>query len=360
MTLYAMLDLMIRGGALSLLLLWSWVLVRDHRRVLAARVAVAMNLAIVAHIVATIPGPVSAPFGVTRIALLFELGAVCVPALFWIWARTWFNDAARIGGRGWLAIAVSVALVAVVIATFASKAPLFYAAAATLRVLMFVFAALGLWEAWRGRDGDLIEERRAMRLRLVGAVGAFVILTNVVEVLVFNDLAPAYWRSLIELGILLLAFGFCAAMFAIVQPTLFARAAVADAPARPARPEEAALVARLGEFMGRERPYRDETLTIAALAAQLGEQEYRLRRTINGALGHRNFAQFLNAYRLAEVREALSDPGQRAVPILTIALDAGFGSLGPFNRAFREAEGMTPSAYRAARPGEGLVDSGNG
>ena len=40
----------------------------------------------------------------------------------------------------------------------------------------------------------------------------------------------------------------------------------------------------------------------------------------------------------------------------TIALDAGFGSLGPFNRAFREAEGMTPSEYRA----RAMADSGTG
>ena len=72
---------------------------------------------------------------------------------------------------------------------------------------------------------------------------------------------------------------------------------------------------------------------------------------INRQLGHRNFAQYLNSWRLAEVKAALADPAQRAVPILTIALDAGFGSLGPFNRAFRDAEGCTPSAYRAASIG---------
>ena len=88
-------------------------------------------------------------------------------------------------------------------------------------------------------------------------------------------------------------------------------------------------------------------MTIAKLAAQLGEPEYRLRRLINGQLGHRNFAAFLNGYRLDEVRAALSDPDQRQVPILTIALDAGFGSLGPFNRAFREVAGMTPTEYRS-------------
>ncbi len=76
-----------------------------------------------------------------------------------------------------------------------------------------------------------------------------------------------------------------------------------------------------------------------------------MRRTINEQLGHRNFTSFLNGYRLAEVKSALADPAQKEVPIITIALDAGFGSLGPFNRAFREAEGMTPSTYRALKAG---------
>jgi AraC-like DNA-binding protein len=76
---------------------------------------------------------------------------------------------------------------------------------------------------------------------------------------------------------------------------------------------------------------------------------------INGQLGYRNFAAFLNGYRLDEVKAALNDPTQRGVPILTIALDAGFGSLGPFNRAFREAEAMTPSEFRSQ-----MADSGIG
>jgi AraC-like DNA-binding protein len=116
-------------------------------------------------------------------------------------------------------------------------------------------------------------------------------------------------------------------------------------------PTDDPLAARLLTHMETMRPYRDESLTVAGLAAQLGEPEYRLRRIVNGALGHRNFAAFLNGYRLAEVKAALADPDQRDVPILTIALDAGFGSLGPFNRAFREAVGMTPSAWRAGRLG---------
>jgi AraC-like DNA-binding protein len=52
---------------------------------------------------------------------------------------------------------------------------------------------------------------------------------------------------------------------------------------------------------------------------------------------------------LVEAEAALADPSQAEVPILTIALDAGFGSIGPFNRAFKAHTGLTPTEYRRAR-----------
>ena len=43
---------------------------------------------------------------------------------------------------------------------------------------------------------------------------------------------------------------------------------------------------------------------------------------------------------------ALADPTQAEVPVITIAMDAGFQSLGPFNRAFKATTGVTPTEYR--------------
>jgi AraC-like DNA-binding protein len=54
----------------------------------------------------------------------------------------------------------------------------------------------------------------------------------------------------------------------------------------------------------------------------------------------------LNHYRVEEATSALIDPAQRDTPILTIALTAGYQSINPFNRAFRELRGMTPSDFR--------------
>ena len=84
----------------------------------------------------------------------------------------------------------------------------------------------------------------------------------------------------------------------------------------------------------------------AALFAPAHIPEYRLRRLINQRLGYRNFNVFLNNHRIEEAKAALADPAQTEVPVITIAMDAGFQSLGPFNRAFKAVTGVTPTEYR--------------
>jgi AraC-like DNA-binding protein len=99
-------------------------------------------------------------------------------------------------------------------------------------------------------------------------------------------------------------------------------------------------------LMADERVYRQENITIGALAGRLKIPEYRLRRLINQRLGYRNFNVFLNNHRIEEAKAALADPAQADVPVITIAMDAGFQSLGPFNRAFKAVTGVTPTEYR--------------
>lgn len=106
------------------------------------------------------------------------------------------------------------------------------------------------------------------------------------------------------------------------------------------------LLRRLDHLMTVERTYRQEGLAIGALAARLDVPEHRLRQAINEGLGYRNFNAFLNRYRIEDARLALSDVTQRDVPVLTIAMDAGFQSIGPFNRAFKAETGMTPTEFR--------------
>jgi AraC-like DNA-binding protein len=110
---------------------------------------------------------------------------------------------------------------------------------------------------------------------------------------------------------------------------------------------EDAEVAALERALRVERLYRDGELTIGSLAARLALPEYRLRRLIHERLQFRNFNALLHRYRIAEACEMLADRRNDALPILTIALTVGYNSINPFNRAFRDLKGMTPSEFRS-------------
>jgi AraC-like DNA-binding protein len=128
------------------------------------------------------------------------------------------------------------------------------------------------------------------------------------------------------------------------------------APAPPSElPPEAdpAELQRLLHLVHQHAFHRSEEPSLAALAALASLPEYRLRRLIHQGLGHRNFNAFINSFRLAEARAALADPARRGVPILSLALEAGFQSIGPFNRAFKAETGLTPSEYRQQGLGAG-------
>jgi AraC-like DNA-binding protein len=119
---------------------------------------------------------------------------------------------------------------------------------------------------------------------------------------------------------------------------------------------EQSVLDRLTQRFVAERLYARESLTIVELADLLGTQEHVLRRVINHGLGFRNFNDFLHTHRLKEAAGRLGDPQLSRIPVLTIALEVGYGSIGPFNRAFKERFGVTPTEYRRAS----RADSGIG
>jgi len=114
---------------------------------------------------------------------------------------------------------------------------------------------------------------------------------------------------------------------------------------RRAEAVDAAVVSALEEALN-AGIWRREGLTIAALGAEIGVPEHRLRAVINQRLGFRNFPTFINSYRIKAAQQVLADPRAARRTILEIAYDSGFASLGPFNKAFRDQTGDSPSEYR--------------
>lgn len=353
MTALLILDPMIRGGAIALFLLWIAILWRDHRASLSARVAIAMHLAIIAYLLSHAFHPSDRSF---LPYVIWDALSVMVPALFWLFVRLWFDDQQRIGWRSWLVIAGFGVLLLVQIALILAMGSFSLEIWVLVRIGMFGFAVAGMWIAWRGRANDLIEMRRRFRVGLVCAIGIFILLATFAEMFQGPNSQSDLWHLVMLTAIHVATLIVSVALYRFRSPDLFA---ALEPPPKPARPPAvpSPLAQRLRALMAEERAYRAEGFSIAMLAARLGEPEYRVRRAINGEMGFRNFTAFLNSFRLDEIRAALADPAQREVPILTIALDAGFGSLGPFNRAFRDAEGMTPTDYRARAAAARLGDS---
>lgn len=200
--------------------------------------------------------------------------------------------------------------------------------------------------ALTGRADDLIEKRRRIRMFLPIFVGL-----QVGGVLVYElffgatDNVPSI-SAINAMLILILVLGAGMAVL-VAEDELFSKS-VADQrqvlPILNLSPSETVLHDKLIAAMD-EGQYRIPSLTISTLASQLDTQEHRLRALINKQLGHRNFSSFLN---ITEAKEKLADRALVDLPILTIAMDLGYGSLAPFNRAFRAETGLTPSDFRKA------------
>ena len=337
-------DAALRGAAIVLFLLLSVMFARDWRRSLTARLGAVLTLAGASY-VALVAIDSLGSWSPWRVPL--HLMSLSAPPLFWLFAASWFDDEFEIRPHHWLFVALT-AIVGVGANYLYWVGHLrFFGLMYGWRAFSIVAIVLALRATLAGRAADLVETRRRVRLALSGAIAMVILWIVVAEIGVHGWPPPTGWRVGNAAGMLVLAATVALATLGWRDPALVAPP-IRPPPQAESKPEadDTALLARLDADMRHNRLYRQDGLTVTAVAARLGVPEYRLRRAINQGLGARNFNAYLNGFRLDETREALADPAQREVPILTIALDAGFGSLAPFNRAFRESTGCTPTEYR--------------
>jgi AraC-like DNA-binding protein len=340
-------DLGLRAGAAMVLLFLAVLLLRDAFRTRTGRYAAIFVLSALGFAIASAPGLQRAQ---ALWLVPFQIGMFGAPALLWLFSAALFDDGFVLS---WRHVAGSAGLAALGFVCPLVE-PMIAGPLDTMCSLAFV--ALALRQAVAGRGEDLVEGRRRFRTVFVVTVGLYVAADILADFAFFRSPASMVVDLVRLAGLNLLTFGFGLSLLgaardgALLSPGEAPRSVALPSPVQPepapADPAESALLAELDRLMARERAYREEGLTIAALAARLGLPEYRLRRLINQRLQYRNFSEFLNGYRLAEAMAALADLAQEEVPVLTIALDAGFGSIGPFNRAFKARTGRTPTEYR--------------
>ena len=288
-------ELILRAIGVALLTLVALSVLRTRERTHRTRSVAWLAASVAAFMLTSMPGA-GRIFG----AFIYPLTALCSthPVWFWICVRLLFSDRATLRSSD----LVCLGAMGVVGVLYQSQVAADSDDVA-VRVLGLAFAAAGLAFACLapltvhfGMAGDLDPRRRRLRQWFV---------------------------------------------------PLFPTGTAVDVPPGVAlsRLEQSVLDRLDRRFVG-ERLYAREGLTIVQLADLLGTQEHVLRRVINQGLGFRNFNDFLHTHRLKEAAERLGDPQLRRIPVLTIALEVGYGSVGPFNRAFKERFGVTPTEYR--------------
>lgn len=102
---------------------------------------------------------------------------------------------------------------------------------------------------------------------------------------------------------------------------------------------------KLQQHMDMHKPYLDAGITLQQLSDDLGISSHYLSQVINENMGQ-NFFDFINKYRVEEVKSRIGDPGYDKLSLLGIALESGFNSKSAFNRLFKKFTGMTPSQYK--------------
>ncbi len=207
-------------------------------------------------------------------------------------------------------------------------------------VLIFFFHMLGI--VTFGEADDLIESRRRFRRWfLVWVLGLGILITGL-EITHLDSALPT-WAYALQAAVFFLSAGTFLLCSVRVVPDIWApNTSKQDKPNNPA---QSALIKRIETAMS-EGLWREERLTVAHMSTLLQTKEHRLRAAINQGMGHRNFASFVNAFRIQEAQKMLKSPELADHTVLSIAYDVGFSSLGPFNRAFRAQTGMTPTEYR--------------
>jgi AraC-like DNA-binding protein len=344
----ATIDFALRSATIAMLLVLAASFWRDFRHVAAGRLTIALALGTIAHAVTSEIGS-TAPISIWHAPLIaLSTGDAVV---LWLFTRALLDD--TFVPRWWHALIWAV----VSVYSFVSClwiAPVVHGRPAIIAVnlLALCFIVLAIAQTITSWSADLVERRRSLRVFIVSAALLYGGANALLQISIWGHDTAAIANVVTAAVLTGIIAVICYAMMRVNAADLFpAPGAAATNPLESAAvvvdfSADQKLVDALMRLMAAERIYRHDNITIGTLATRLSIPEYRLRRLINQQLGYRNFNVFLNNHRIEEAKAALADPAQAEVPVITIAMDAGFQSLGPFNRAFKATTGVTPTEYR--------------
>lgn len=346
-------DVLVRAAGATLLLTLASLLIRRAPRDSIVWLFLVFALGVCGFLARNTPEPDLALSGTAAVIAKFWSGNAAV--FLWWFSLAVFDDDFRLDpiklgvGGGWFI--TSILDRGILASGFAGMD------------LSWILVGMGVamvghiaYRLLQDRTGDLIEARRRARPLFAAVLAALLLVDLGVDLAFGLEWKPHWFTVTQNAAILLVAARTCFWLLSVDVRALAFQRTAADTvalviePVATSRPSETgtpdARLVRLNALMDAEQVYRDPDLTFEAFASLMGRPEAEVRRLVNRQLGHRHFRSFLNAYRVAEARRVLADPSSASRKMIAIAFDVGFASLASFNRAFKLAEGRSPSEYR--------------
>lgn len=168
--------------------------------------------------------------------------------------------------------------------------------------------------------------------------------------LILRDVYHTYYQydySYWLLGLLLLLLGTAGLQQGTLAGVQFTEETTPDAPLpspKPVADVNPDHVARIRRAMDADKLYLNPTLTLTELAQHVGLNPKVVSQVINTGLG-KSFNDFVNEYRVGQVKQRLRTDDLNRFTLLGIALESGFNSKTTFNRIFRQHTGQSPSEF---------------
>ena len=104
-------------------------------------------------------------------------------------------------------------------------------------------------------------------------------------------------------------------------------------------------ISRLDQYMIKQRPYTDPSLSRKELAEFMGMTQDSLGQLIKNEKGM-SVRTYINSFRLEEARKLLGSESTEGIAEMAVRL--GFGTSRTLQRAFKERYDMSPTQYRDA------------
>jgi len=218
-------------------------------------------------------------------------------------------------------------------------------------LLIYAAYSLYLFNRYFRKVGEqhsntLIHQMRWIRILLAGFI-LFFMLSLVYNFLLLYDydyFIQADYLTYLVLSLFIQALGFAAILKPgsfFVTPVNFSQKKNDNAESRE---ELKDLLLIVQDYMKKEKPFMNPELRLSDLSHELNIPTHKLSQVINSAAGQ-NFFEFVNKYRVREVKKQLQKPEYEHLSLEGIARNCGFNSSASFYRVFKQHTRMTPGQF---------------